>query len=430
MSLPLATIQPRITATLPSGSVAAVERQFSRAADASAERLGFATLAYVVATVLVITLAPFRFYSHPVHRLFYEWSAFDLVMNVVMFVPLGFLYRVTRARNSTSAWWMAIVLGGFLSTCIECAQLFETSRYSSLFDIATNTLGAAVGSLTYELLSRQLRVSANTVSNMALELPLMGLVYLLVPLLWLVGLSGADTNRVWLMLPIAAFGGAILGAVHGAYLQPTQRVRLFAMVVSSGGWFIVSSIPGARHEPTLIIAGTVVAMGATWLRSIATARARLQQGPVRFELPTLRMVMPLFSVYLALSALWPLNGASGTWHGGWELFPAITTELSQQQIFQALEFCAAFCIVGYLIAEFHGRTNDPYRAVFRRVLLWGGVLATMLEIARGWHAHFGASAFMAALAITATVFGGGLYHLQRDHVRALWTRDRGAVNQA
>lgn len=322
------------------------------------------------------------------------------------------------------------MLGALLSTGIESAQLFELSRYSSFIDVATNTVGAGIGSFIYTLFSRRLRVGANTISIMALELPLMGLVYLCIPLLWLAGLSASGTDRVWLMLLIAAFGGAILGSVHGAYLQPTQRVRLVTILLCSGVWFVVSSIPGGRHEPTVIIAGTAVAVGAAWLRSIATSRTRSRSGAFRFELPTLRLVMPLFAAYLALSALWPLNAASGVWHGGWELFPAITVELSQQQIFRALEFSASFTIVGYLIAEFHGRRNDPYNAVFGRVFRWGGALACMLEIARGWHEQLGASALMATLAISATVFGGWLYHLQRDHVRALWTRDRGAPEPA
>ncbi|MDQ6612110.1 MAG: VanZ family protein, partial [Gemmatimonadota bacterium] len=412
-----------------SGATAVVQRGFTRAADRTAERLGYATLAYAVASVLVITLAPFRFHARPVHGLFSEWTWFDIITNIVMFLPLGFLFRVTRPRNSRTTWFTPVLLGALLSGCIEFSQLFELSRYSSFIDVATNTAGAGLGSLVYTLFSRRLRVGADTISIMALELPLMGLVYLSVPLLWLVGLSAAGTDGVWLMLPIAAFGGSILGSVHGAYMQPTQRVRLTTILLSSGVWFIVASIPGGRHEPAVMVAGTAVAVGAAWLRSIATSRTRLLSGPFRFELPTLRRVMPLFAAYLALSALWPLNAAGAVWHGGWELFPAITTGLSQQQIFRALEFCAAFTVVGYLIAEFHGRSNGAYTAVLGRVIVWGGALALMLEIARGWHEELGASVLMAALAITATVFGGWLYHLQRDHVRALWTRDRGAPHQ-
>ena len=404
------------------------ERHWSRATDATAERLGLATLGYVAATTLVITLAPFRFSTKALHGLSTEWTVFDLVMNVVMFVPLGFLFRVTRPRGAANAWWMAMVLGALLSMSIESAQLFEETRYSSLLDVLTNTTGAAVGSLLFARLSHRLKIGASTVTTLALELPLMGLVYLLIPLLWLTGLSSAGTERAWLLIPMAAFGGTIIGAVHGAYLEPEQRVGARGLIATSGVWILIASLPGGRHQPLVIVAGIAVAIGSAWIRSAVTTRERLRQGAHRFELPTLRVAMPLFAIYLALSALWPIVDASGSWHGGFEFFPALNGNISQQLVFQALEYTAAFTVAGYIIAEFHGRASAGYREVLGLVLRWGGALAVMLEIARGWHAEFGASVLMGALAIAASVFGGWLYHLQRDHVRALWARDRGRQN--
>ena len=452
VSIPISTVTPSLDNAIASSSAAAAlaatvstatatgaaravagtrdERTWSRAADTTAERLGLATLAYVAATTLVITMAPFRFESRPVHGLSWEWTPFDLVMNVAMFVPLGFLFRVTRPRGSRRAWYMAIVIGALLSTTIETAQLFEETRYSSLLDILTNTAGAAVGSLLFSRLSHRLRIGASAVSALALELPLMGVVYLLVPLLWLTGLASSGTERAWLLLPMTIFGGAVIGAVHGAYLEPAQRVGATGLLVASAAWAAIASVPGGRGETLVIVSGIVLAAAAAWLRSVATTRARLERGPHRFELPTLRMVMPLFAAYLALSALWPLDGASGVWRAGLELFPARNGELSQRLVFQALEYISTFTVAGYLIAEFHGRTNDGYRVMVGRVLYWGGGLALMLELARGWHSQFGASVLMCALAIAASVFGGWLYHLQRDHVRALWTRDRGAEREA
>jgi glycopeptide antibiotics resistance protein len=401
------------------------QQQWSRAADGTAERLGLATLSYVVATTLVITLAPFRFASRPVHGLFNEWTPFDLVMNVVMFLPFGFLYRVTRPRGAPRAWWTAIVLGALLSATIETAQLFETARYSSLFDVTTNTVGAAIGSLLFTLLARRLTVGATAVRTLALELPLMGLVYLLVPLLWLVGLSSAGSDRAWLLLPLAAFGGAVLGAIHGGYLKPAARTGFMGLLAASGTWFLVASFPGGRHVPEVVVSGTIVAMATAVLRSIATSRAQKTGAGRRFELPTLRLMLPVFAAYLALGSLWPLTDASATWHAGWALFPAVDGELSQERIFQALEYASSFSLVGYIIAEFYGRSDDAYGVVLGRVVRWSAALVLLLETARGWHADYGASVFMALLALSASVFGGWLYHLQRDHVRALWARDRG-----
>ena len=423
------SVTPPIAIPALSGAHRAVagrdERQWSRAADRSGERLGLATLGYVGMTTLVLTLAPFRFSVQSMHGLSSEWSVFDLVMNVVMFVPLGFLYRVTRPRGAKRAWWMAIVLGALLSTTIETAQLFEAARYSSLLDVLTNTAGAALGSWLFSRLAHRLQVGAAAVGMLALELPLMGLVYLLIPLLWLTGLSSAGTERAWLLLPMAAFGGAIIGAVHGAYLEPARRVGVRGLIAGSGVWFLIASVPGGRHQPMVIVAGMAVSMGSAWLRSAATSHARLQQGEHRFELPTLRLVMPLFAAYLTLSALWPLDAASDVFRAGWDLFPAMNGEISQQLLFQALEHTAAFCVAGYITAEFHGRSNTNFRADVGRVLRWGSALAIIIELTRGWHAQHGASILMGALAIAASVFGGWLYHLQRDHVRTLWARDRG-----
>jgi glycopeptide antibiotics resistance protein len=402
------------------------ERVWSRAADRTGEKLGAATLGYVAATTLLITLAPFRFSLSELHGLSTEWTVFDLVMNVVMFAPLGFLYRMTRPRGASNAWWMAIALGAALSTCIETAQLFEASRYSSLIDIATNTLGAAVGSALYTRLSHRLRVGAATVSTLALELPLMGLVYLLIPLMWLTGLASSGTERAWMLLLLGAFGGAIIGAVHGAYLEPSQRVGARGLVSSSAAWYLIASLPGGRAQPIVMLFGLIVTVGTAWLRSVATSRARLRQGPYRFELPTLRLVMPLFAVYLGFSALWPIDAASSTWTGAWELFPALNGEISQRLLFGALEYTAAFTVAGYMTAEFHGRSNRDPRAVMKRVAGYGVVLVVLLECARGWHAELGASVSLGGLALAASIFGGWLYHLQRDHVRALWARDKGS----
>jgi hypothetical protein len=50
------------------------------------------------------------------------------------------------------------------------------------------------------------------------------------------------------------------------------------------------------------------------------------------------------------------------------------------------------------------------------------VLVLLLEVGRGWNVFHGASVSMGALALAAGLFGGWLYHLQRDHVLTLLAR--------
>jgi hypothetical protein len=253
----------------------------------------------------------------------------------------------------------------------------------------------------------------------------MGLVMLLVPLLWVSGFSSAGGARGWLMLLVAVVGGALLGAVHGAYLDRTGRLRRPLLLGAVFTWFLIAALPGAAGQPDVLVAGATLALGVAWLRSVATARARQRDGAQRVELPTLRMVLPLFAVFVTLSALWPLDAIGNSWHGGFGLAPA-RSDLSRTLLMQALEYLATFTLVGFITAELYGRDNLSYRAdvprVGRRIL----VLVVLLEGARGWNSAMGASVILGLLAIGAGLFGGWLYHLQRDHVRTLLARPDGA----
>ncbi|MEQ1692397.1 MAG: hypothetical protein ABMA00_13985, partial [Gemmatimonas sp.] len=186
------------------------------------------------------------------------------------------------------------------------------------------------------------------------------------------------------------------------------------------GWYVVALLPGAIRERDLLLAGVAVAIGVSWMRSVSTGRHRARERTRRHEVPTLRLVMPLFAAYLALSSLWPLNEADTTWHGMWSLLPDGVA--NSALVFVALEHVAAFTLVGYIIAEFHGRELEHYHQMAWRIIAWGGGISALLEIARGFHPAYHASALMWCFTVGAAVLGGWLYQLQRDHVRALLAR--------
>ena len=60
-------------------------------------------LAYLAMMVAVITLSPFRFTLEPVNAITGRWTVFDLVMNVGMFVPIGFIHQLSRPRGTKLA---------------------------------------------------------------------------------------------------------------------------------------------------------------------------------------------------------------------------------------------------------------------------------------------------------------------------------------
>lgn len=399
--------------------VAARSTRFRRASDQTAFRLGRAILGYLAGITLIITLAPFRFAASPVHGLTNLWDWSDLVMNVVMFVPIGFVYQLTRPYGVRLNVVRVAILGATLSGMIELAQLFEATRYTSLFDWATNTAGAVVGACVYTLALKRIE-GPNTVRTLALELPLMGLVYLLIPLMWLSGLASDGGSRAWLTLPIVVFAASILGTIYAAYIEPTRDVHRGWLLAAVLLWYLVALLPGTILERELLLAGAALAVGVAWLRSLATARYRERHYARRFEMPTLRLVLPLFAAFLALSSLWPLDAVDGSWVAILPLLPY--DDATTTSVYIALEHIAAFTLVGYVIAEFHGRDLERYREIVVRVVLWGGGLSLLLEGARGFHPAYRASALMLLFTISAAALGGWLYQLQRDHVRALLTR--------
>ena len=116
--------------------------------EVTGRRLGTAVLLYLGAAVAVITLAPFQFEPRPVHGLTAQWGAVDVAMNIVMFVPIGFVSALSRARARSGVYVPlggALALGALMSGAVELAQLFAPSRFPSVFDLIANTAGAGVG---------------------------------------------------------------------------------------------------------------------------------------------------------------------------------------------------------------------------------------------------------------------------------------------
>ena len=66
----------------------------------------------------------------------------QIVMNVVFFIPLGFLFRASF--KSISLW--KVILGAFLiSTSIEILQFIYRKGFSEIDDIINNVLGSMLG---------------------------------------------------------------------------------------------------------------------------------------------------------------------------------------------------------------------------------------------------------------------------------------------
>jgi VanZ family protein len=397
----------------------------THAQDATGHRLGQSVLAYLAVVVAVVTLSPFRFVLPPVNSISTRWMASDAVMNVIMFVPLGFIYRLSRPRVSGQAWVGALLLGATLSGLVEAAQLFTPGRFPSISDLVTNTAGSGIGAWIGALALRRADAAA-TVRAFAVELPLMGLVYLLAPLPWLIGLGAGSGGRAWMLVLLAASAGWIIGSVFTSF----DRAQLSRVLLATAAWLFVALVPSALASADVAPVAAAAGLGTAWVRRVAPVRLTHEteagRPTRRFEVSTLRVVFPLLLLYLLVSSLTPVSSLRGPWNATWALFPDGSL-LANDAIFRAIEHVSAFTVLGYAIAEYHGRAREGFARLVPAVLGWSAACSAGLELARGWHPDHGASATMFALTLVGSALGGRIYTLQLAHVRAVASRQAAAV---
>jgi hypothetical protein len=80
----------------------------------------------------------------------YKRNAWDMVINIAGFVPLGFLLIALSARCGLrvgASVTFALFAGCLLSLTIEALQAYLPSRDSSMMDLITNTVGTGVGAV-------------------------------------------------------------------------------------------------------------------------------------------------------------------------------------------------------------------------------------------------------------------------------------------
>ena len=76
------------------------------------------------------------------------WTTFDLVSNLLGYMPVGFLLFVAGVRSgrgTASAAWLAVAIGTLLSLTMETLQNDLPQRVASNVDLVLNSLGAALG---------------------------------------------------------------------------------------------------------------------------------------------------------------------------------------------------------------------------------------------------------------------------------------------
>ena len=85
-----------------------------------------------------------------------DYNLKDIIVNILGFIPLGFLFSLWLIRVRKLSIWQAcifaIVTGFFVSLAIELLQGYLPVRESSQMDLVCNTLGAILGTVAFRLM--------------------------------------------------------------------------------------------------------------------------------------------------------------------------------------------------------------------------------------------------------------------------------------
>lgn len=78
------------------------------------------------------------------------WTSFDVVSNVLGYMPLGFLLALSALRTGRGrlALSYAVLIATLLSLVMESLQMFLPDRVASNLDLALNASGAALGAMS------------------------------------------------------------------------------------------------------------------------------------------------------------------------------------------------------------------------------------------------------------------------------------------
>ncbi len=91
-------------------------------------------------------IAPWLFLTAPLPR---YWTGFDVVANVLGYIPLGFLLALSALRTNRGrlAFAYAVGVAAGLSFSMECLQVYLPERVPSNLDLALNLAGGMLGAV-------------------------------------------------------------------------------------------------------------------------------------------------------------------------------------------------------------------------------------------------------------------------------------------
>lgn len=373
--------------------------------------LGAALLSYILLVALLFTLAPYNYSFTKLNSLndFFNWELIDSIKNIVLFIPIGFLLSpILPKRNK----YIYATLFGFLfSSFIEFNQVFIPTRTPGFNDIVTNTAGTIIGSLGHQYVKEYVRARSKKLLN--LGIPIINILFLMIPLLWLSSFAaGYEVNRLWL-LGLLGFEGAIL--VSEIYVNRFSDKSIINLVLFNfllSCWYLVGVFPALLKYPQRIFIFLLLINIFAFLRMMYSIYTKDDK---RFELKTLNKIIPLFIFYVLLLSQSPLSVPETSFQFNW-LTDYKLHRYYLLSIYRYVEYFTAFAIVGYLLSQYINRSKNQVHKS-RRVLKWLFILTILLEISRGFHPGYSATMENVLVSFAWGIFGAGIYLMQLEYFK-------------
>ena len=393
-----------------------VGRRFAASLDSGA-RLSRALLSYLVVLIAALLLLPFQFAMPDQLRIALGFSPLSTIAMCAMFVPYGFLTRRARVGRVGQHRFAIMLSAATLALVLETAQLFEMAHEASPWHVAAAVAGAAIGAWLCERAHAEANGTANASRALLLQLPLMGLAYLLLPLLWASSAAAQDDpTRLTLTLSIGMVGASLLGSIARAIRGFTPDRAWWLVPAVTATWITVGMLPSVLVDWRISLACiAIVTAFASW-RGRWSAPMFVER---RYEVPALFAASPFMAIYFIGAGIWPGHS--------FRTIPLVhvgmpTTEAGLALVLPLFEVGIAATVLGYVIGEFHGRTEASLREGASRLMFWACLALIATEGARSFFGYEGASLLRAVLSLGAAAYGAGLYHLQRAHVKVVARR--------
>jgi glycopeptide antibiotics resistance protein len=374
----------------------------------STRRLAWGVLAYVLCVASVAVLIPFQLRFPAAIRLNYQVLPVDVAQNLVLLFPAGFLYRLTRRTDTDPRCLHALALGVGVSFLLEAAQILVAGRNPSPVDVVVNGGGAWLGAYVQRRMGRRLASTAPWA--LGLELPLLAVLFMLVPLLLVNSLVQIHPQRWWVTLPLAPFAALIAGSLFRHRLAQLSQLSALRYSLIVGAGFALGVLPGLLMAPWwgTLCAGTSGAL--TWLLIRAGADAHDR----RFEADTVRRALPCFGIYLAALSTFPWNHLPFV--QGLDLSKEWTT---RYLVLTHVEGLTALTLLGYMLSELQARATVSDAQSVMRAALYATPVCLLFELARSSDLALGARGGSALLLVLAAAAGAAIHRGQLHVAREL-----------